>query len=46
MPLIQQQILFGIFSMICLTLFAEWASRFINWPEFFKKSSKKDFPKK
>jgi hypothetical protein len=39
--LIQQQILFGIIAMMMLTSFAAWASRFINWPEILKKSSKK-----
>jgi tellurite resistance protein TehA-like permease len=46
MPLIQQQIIYGIACMICLTLFAEWASRFINWPEIIKKSSKKNLQQK
>jgi hypothetical protein len=41
MPLIQQQILFSILLMMCFTSFAAWASRFINWPEILKKSSKK-----
>lgn len=41
MSLIQQQILFGIITMMLLTWFAAWASRFINWPELFKNINKK-----
>ena len=42
MPLIQQQILFGIIAMMMLTSFTAWASRYINWSEMFKKIIKKN----